>query len=200
MRKTRHLLFQSDKDGQEIQQRTMLQANFSPSSMMKKDIPDLQLTSSVAAAWDPGRFQCRDRKDPRSVLALLRDSCWYATRAEYDRPGLYGKSERRIPGGRWAFRSGFQSGIVRWPGERTGLSSPARPTGDGVPQEMIPKASSASYGITMSPLKCGRSSHAPDGFEIEFTNPSTRNTRKTYLPIPIESFITKYQGVYGSPL
>jgi len=39
----------------------------------------------------------------------------------------------------------------------------------------------------------------PDGFEIEFTKPVNKKYAEDLSSYSIESFIYKYQGVYGSP-
>jgi cytochrome c551/c552 len=103
-------------------------------------------------------------------------------------------------GAAWAFRSGFQSGIVRLAWAKDG-SLIAGETNRG-----WGSAGEASEGLQRLvwnnniPFEMRAVRAMPDGFEIEFTKPVAKETAEDLASYSVESSIYKYHAVYGSPL
>ncbi|MBC7745374.1 MAG: hypothetical protein H7096_09755, partial [Flavobacterium sp.] len=102
-------------------------------------------------------------------------------------------------GAAWPFRSGFQSGIVRLAWAKDG-SLIAGETNRG-----WGSAGEATEGLqrlvwnSKVPFEMRTIKAMPDGFEIEFTKPVDKKYAEDIASYSVESFIYKYQSVYGSP-
>jgi cytochrome c551/c552 len=102
-------------------------------------------------------------------------------------------------GAAWPFRSGFQSGIVRlaW------LPDGSLVTGET--NRGWGSAGEEAMGLerlvwnNKLPFEMLAVRAMADGFEIEFTKPVDKRLAEDLASYSIESFIYKYQGVYGSP-
>jgi cytochrome c551/c552 len=102
-------------------------------------------------------------------------------------------------GASFAFRSGFQSGIVRLAWAKDG-SLIAGETNRG-----WGSAGQATEGVqrlvwnNKMPFEMRAVRAMPDGFEIEFTKPVNKSVAEDLASYSVESYIYKYQAIYGSP-
>jgi cytochrome c551/c552 len=109
------------------------------------------------------------------------------------------KVNGQYQGAAWAFRSGFQSGIVRlaWLPDGS-LAAGETNRGWG-------SAGEATMGLqrlvwnNKVPFEMRAIRAMPDGFEIEFTKPVDKKVAEDIASYSVESYIYKYQAVYGSP-
>jgi cytochrome c551/c552 len=102
-------------------------------------------------------------------------------------------------GAAFAFRSGFNSGVVRMAWARDGslfVGETRRGWGSsGDANEGLERVVwSKEIPFEMKAVRA-----MPDGFEIEFTKAADRKTADDLASYSIESFIYKYHPVYGSP-
>jgi cytochrome c551/c552 len=102
-------------------------------------------------------------------------------------------------GASFAFRSGFQSGVLRMAWANDGslfVGETNRGWGS---------AGDANQGLqrliwnSRVPFEMRAVRAMPDGFEIEFTQPVNTKIAADLASYAVESFIYKYQPVYGSP-
>ncbi len=102
-------------------------------------------------------------------------------------------------GAAFAFRSGFRSGVLRmaW-GDDGSLFVGETNRGWG-------SAGDANEGLQRLvwnkkiPFEMKAVRAMPDGFEIEFTKPADAKSAEDLASYAVESFVYKYQPVYGSP-
>jgi cytochrome c551/c552 len=112
---------------------------------------------------------------------------------------LWRKVNGEYQGAAWAFRSGFQSGIVRlaW-GKDGSLFAGETNRGWGSAGEAAEGIQRLVWNNKM-PFEMRAIRAMPDGFEIEFTKPVNKKYAEDIASYSVESYIYKYQGVYGSP-
>ncbi|MEO6738073.1 MAG: c-type cytochrome [Ginsengibacter sp.] len=193
-------LVELNKDGQEVKPENSVAAKFVTEYEIKKDIPDLQLP----AVWLPhgilGISNSEIVKIPDETFGPFAGQLLVCDQGQsmIDRVFME-KVNGEYQGAAWAFRSGFQSGIVRmaW-GKDGSLFAGETNRGWG-------SAGDASQGIqrlvwnNRIPFEMRAIRAMPDGFEIEFTRPVNKKYAEDIASYSVESFIYKYQGVYGSP-
>lgn len=189
-----------DKDGQEIKPQNSVTAKFTTVAEIKKQVPDLQLP----AVWLPhgilGISNSEIVKIPEGTFGPFEGQLLVCDQGQsmIDRVFME-KVNGEYQGAAWAFRSGFQSGIVRlaW-GKDGSLFTGETNRGWG-------SAGEASEGVqrlvwnNRIPFEMRAIRAMPDGFEIEFTKPVNKNYAEDIASYSIESYIYKYQGIYGSP-
>ncbi|MEX2233054.1 MAG: c-type cytochrome [Cyclobacteriaceae bacterium] len=109
------------------------------------------------------------------------------------------KIKSEYQGASFAFRSGFNSGVVRMAWAKDGslfVGETRRGWGS---------AGEANEGLERLvwnneiPFEMKAVRAMPDGFEIEFTKAADRKTAADLASYSVESFIYKYHPVYGSP-
>lgn len=189
-----------DKEGQEIKPQNQEKGKFATLYEVKKAIPDLQLP----AVWLPhgilGISTSEIVKIPDGTFGPFAGQLLVCDQGQsmIDRVFME-KVNGEYQGAAWAFRSGFQSGIVRLAWAKDGsLFTGETNRGWG-------SAGEASEGIqrlvwnNRIPFEMKAVRAMPDGFEIEFTKPVNRRSAEDISSYSVESFIYKYQGVYGSP-
>ncbi|MEO6328509.1 MAG: c-type cytochrome [Ginsengibacter sp.] len=191
---------QLDKDGQEIKPQNSVTAKFVTEYEIKKQVPDLQLP----AVWLPhgilGISTSEIVKIPEGTFGPFEGQLLVCDQGQsmIDRVFME-KVNGELQGVAWAFRSGFQSGIVRlaW-GKDGSLFTGETNRGWG-------SAGEATEGIqrlvwnNRIPFEMRAIRAMPDGFEIEFTKPVNKKYAEDLASYSVESYIYKYQGVYGSP-
>jgi cytochrome c551/c552 len=102
-------------------------------------------------------------------------------------------------GASWAFRSGFQSGIVRLAWAKDGsLMVGETNRGWGSAGEATEGLQRLVWNNSI-PFEMRAVRAMPDGFEIEFTKPADRKTAEDIASYSVESYTYKYHAVYGSP-
>jgi cytochrome c551/c552 len=189
-----------NNDGQEVQPRNEEKGKFITEFEAKKTIPELQLP----AVWLPhgilGVSTSEIIKIPEGVFGPFEGQLLVCDQGQsmIDRVFME-KVNGEYQGAAWAFRTGFQSGIVRlaW-GKDGSLFTGETNRGWG-------SAGSASEGLQRLvwyndvPFEMRAIRAMPDGFEIEFTKPVNKKYAGDLASYSVESFIYKYQAVYGSP-
>jgi len=189
-----------DKQGQELKPENQANAKFTTLFEVKKQIPDLQLPS----VWLPhgilGISNSEIVKIPEGTFGPFEGQLLVCDQGQsmIDRVFME-KVNGEYQGAAWAFRSGFQSGIVRlaW-GKDGSLFAGETNRGWG-------SAGDASQGLqrlvwnNRVPFEMRAIRAMPDGFEIEFTKPANKKFAEDIASYDVESYIYKYQGVYGSP-
>ena len=189
-----------NKDGQEVKPADNPNAKFVTVSEIRKQVPDLQLP----AVWLPhgilGISNSEIVKIPEGAFGPFGGQLLVCDQGQsmIDRVFME-KVNGELQGAAWPFRSGFQSGIVRmaW-GKDGSLFAGETNRGWG-------SAGEAADGIqrlvwnNRIPFEMQAVRAMPDGFEIEFTRPVNRKNAEDLSSYSIESYIYKYQGVYGSP-
>jgi cytochrome c551/c552 len=167
---------------------------------MKVHIPELQLPS----VWLPhgilGISNSEIVKIPEGTFGPFAGQLLVGDQGQsmLDRVFLE-KINGEYQGVTWAFRSGFQSGIVRLSWAKDGsliVGETNRGWGS---------AGEATEGLqrlvwnNKIPFEMRAVRTMPDGFEIEFTKPVDKRTAEDIGSYSVESYTYKYQAVYGSP-
>jgi cytochrome c551/c552 len=103
-------------------------------------------------------------------------------------------------GAAFAFRSGFRSGVLRM------AFAPDGSLFVGETNRGWGSAGDANEGLQrltwngQVPFEMRAVRAMPDGFEVEFTRPTDRQSAEDVSAYAVESFLYKYQPVYGSPM
>ncbi|UOE46708.1 hypothetical protein MTO98_20085 [Mucilaginibacter sp. SMC90] len=189
-----------DKDGQPVKPQDVVNEKFKTEFEAKKEIPELQLP----AVWLPhgilGISNSEIVKIPEGAFGPFAGQLLVCDQGQsmIDRIFLE-KVNGEYQGAAWAFRSGFQSGIVRlaW------LPDGSLATGET--NRGWGSAGEATMGLqrlvwnNKVPFEMRAIRAMPDGFEIEFTRPVDKKVAEDIASYSVESYIYKYHGVYGSP-
>jgi len=189
-----------DKNGQPVKPQDVVNEKFKTEFEAKKEFPELQLP----AVWLPhgilGISNSEIVKIPEGAFGPFSGQLLICDQGQsmVDRIFLE-KVNGEYQGAAWAFRSGFQSGIVRlaWLPDGS-LAAGETNRGWG-------SAGEATMGLqrlvwnNRVPFEMRAIRAMPDGFEIEFTKPVDKKVAADIASYSIESFIYKYHGVYGSP-
>ncbi len=191
---------QLDKEGQEIKPQNSVTAKFTTVAEIKKQVPDLQLP----AVWLPhgilGISNSEIVKIPEGTFGPFEGQLLVCDQGQsmIDRVFME-KVNGEYQGAAWAFRSGFQSGIVRlaW-GKDGSLFAGETNRGWGSAGEAAEGIQRLVWNNKM-PFEMRAIRAMPDGFEIEFTQPVNKKYAEDIASYSVESYIYKYQGVYGSP-
>lgn len=189
-----------DKNGNPVMPDNIVNGKFVTEYEMKKNIPAFQ----TPAVWLPhgilGISNSEIVKIPEGVFGPFAGQLLVGDQGQsmIDRVFME-KVNGEYQGASWAFRSGFQSGIVRLAWAKDG-SLIAGETNRG-----WGSAGEASEGLqrlvwnNKVPFEMRAVRAMPDGFEIEFTKPVDKKTAEDIASYAVESFIYKYHPVYGSP-
>ncbi|WP_295717165.1 c-type cytochrome [Mucilaginibacter sp.] len=189
-----------DKDGQPFKPQNIVNEKFKTEFEAKKEIPELQLP----VVWLPhgilGISNSEIVKIPEGAFGPFAGQLLVCDQGQsmVDRIFLE-KVNGEYQGAAWAFRSGFQSGIVRlaWLPDGS-LAAGETNRGWG-------SAGEATMGLqrlvwnNKIPFEMRAIRAMPDGFEIEFTKPVDKKVAEDIASYSVESYIYKYHGVYGSP-
>lgn len=189
-----------DKNGQPFKPLNIVDEKFKTEFEAKKEIPELQLP----AVWLPhgilGISNSEIVKIPDGVFGPFAGQLLVCDQGQsmVDRVFLE-KINGEYQGAAWAFRSGFQSGVIRlaWLPDGS-LAAGETNRGWG-------SAGEATMGLqrliwnNKTPFEMRAIRAMPDGFEIEFTKPVDRKVAEDIASYSVESYIYKYQAVYGSP-
>jgi cytochrome c551/c552 len=189
-----------DKNGQPVKPQDVVNEKFKTEFEAKKEIPELQLP----AVWLPhgilGISNSEIVKIPEGAFGPFVGQLLVCDQGQsmIDRIFLE-KVNGEYQGAAWAFRSGFQSGIVRlaWLPDGS-LAAGETNRGWG-------SAGEATMGLqrlvwnNKVPFEMRAIRAMPDGFEIEFTKPVDKKVAEDLASYSVESYIYKYHGVYGSP-
>jgi len=187
-------------DGQQVKPANIVNEKFMTEYEMKKIIPQLQLP----AVWLPhgilGISTSEIVKIPKGVFGPFENQLLVGDQGQSKIARVFmEKVNGEYQGCAWDFRSGFRSGIVRlaW-GNDGSLFVGETNRGWG-------SAGDANEGLqrltwnNRIPFEMRTVKAMPDGFEIEFTKPVDKKYAEDIASYNVESYIYKYQAVYGSP-
>lgn len=189
-----------NEKGRYIKPENRVNENFKTLFEMKKDFPELRLPS----VWLPygilGISTSEPVKIPKGIFGpfegqLLVGDQGMSIISRVFMETVNGEEQ----GAAFLFRSGFRSGVLRlaW-GQDGSLFVGETNRGWG-------SAGDANEGLerlvynNKVPFEMKAVRAMPDGFEIEFTNPVDLKSAQDLASYSVESFIYKYQPVYGSP-
>jgi len=189
-----------DKNGQPFKPQDIVNEKFRTEFEVKKEIPELTLPT----VWLPhgilGISNSEIVKIPENAFGPFAGQLLVCDQGQsmIDRIFLE-KVNGQYQGAAWAFRSGFQSGVIRlaWLPDGS-LAAGETNRGWG-------SAGEATMGLqrlvwnNKIPFEMRAIRAMPDGFEIEFTKPVDKKVAEDIASYSIENYIYKYQGVYGSP-
>jgi cytochrome c551/c552 len=189
-----------DTAGNDIKPANVVNEKFTTMFELKKSIPEIQLP----AVWLPhgilGVSNAEMVEIPQGTFGPFAGQLLVGDQGQsmIDRVFLE-KVNGEYQGAAWAFRSGFQSGVLRLAWAKDGsLFAGETNRGWG-------SAGEASEGLqrlvwnNKIPFEMKAVRAMPDGFEIEFTKPVDKKHATDIASYTIESFIYKYHPVYGSP-
>lgn len=189
-----------DKEGKPVKPADVVNEKFKLEYEEKKDFPELQLPS----VWLPygilGISNSEIVKIPQGAFGPFEGQLLIGDQGQSMIARVFMEKVNGVDqGAAWAFRSGFQSGIVRlaWLNDGS-LAVGETNRGWG-------SAGDATMGLQRliwnndMPFEMRAIRAKPDGFEIEFTKPVDRKVAEDIASYSIESFLYKYQAVYGSP-
>ncbi|WP_111629942.1 plastocyanin/azurin family copper-binding protein [Larkinella arboricola] len=110
------------------------------------------------------------------------------------------KVEGKYQGAVFAFRSGFQSGILRmaWGLDGSMFVGQTSRGWSATGKDPFGVQRLVWTGLTPFEMKAIRS--MPDGFEVEFTQPVDKKTAGDLASYSLNSFTYKYHKIYGSPV
>ncbi len=149
MHSTLHHRCNTMHDGNEIKPQNDEKGKILTEFEIKKSIPDLQLP----AVWLPhgilGISNSEIVKIPENTFGPFEGQLLVCDQGQsmIDRVFME-KVNGEYQGAAWAFRSGFQSGIVRLHGVKTALCLPVKPTVAGVLPVKQPKVFNDWFGTT----------------------------------------------------
>ena len=189
-----------DKNGRPVKPSNIVNEKYMTEFEMKKYVPDLELP----AVWLPygilGISNSEIVKIPDGTFGPFAGQLLVGDQGQSLIARVFmEKVNGELQGAAWAFRSGFQSGIVRLAWAKDG-SLIAGETNRG-----WGSAGEATEGLqrlvwnNKVPFEMRAIRAMPDGFEIEFTKPVDKKTAEDIASYSIESYIYKYHAVYGSP-
>lgn len=190
-----------DANHQAVKPQNIVNEKFATEYQIKSVIPQLQLP----AVWLPhgiyGISNSEIVKIPKGVFGPFEEQLLVGDQGQSKIMRVFmEKVNGEMQGCAWDFRSGFQSGIVRltW-GNEGSLYVGETNRGWG-------SAGDANQGLqrlfwnNQLPFEMRTVKAMPDGFEISFTKPVDKKYAEDLSSYTIESFIYKYQSVYGSPM
>lgn len=189
-----------DASGQPFKPQNIENEKYRTLADAKKEIPELQLP----AVWLPhgilGISNSEIIKIPEGTFGPFAGQLLIGDQGQsmIDRVFLE-EINGEYQGAAWAFRSGFQSGIVRmtWLPDGSLIAGETN-RGWGSAGEATMGLQRLVWNNTV-PFEMRAVRAMPDGFEIEFTKAVDKKVAEDIASYSIESYIYKYQGVYGSP-
>lgn len=189
-----------DAEGNYIRPENVVDEKFKTLADVKKEIPSLRLP----AVWLPYGFLGISTSEPIAIpegtfgpfagQVLVGDQGMSIISRVFME-----KVNGEYQGAAFLFRGGFSSGVLRmaWADDGSLFVGETR-RGWG-------SAGDKDYGLERLtwtneiPFEMKAVRAMPDGFEIEFTKPADLATAEDIASYAVESFIYKYQPVYGSP-
>jgi cytochrome c551/c552 len=189
-----------DASGKYLKPENRVNENFKTLYEMKKDFPELRLP----AVWLPygilGISTSEPVKIPKGTFGPFEGQLLIGDQGMSIISRVFmEKVNGEEQGASFLFRSGFRSGVLRMAWAQDGslfVGETNRGWGS---------AGDANEGLerlvynNKIPFEMKAVRAMPDGFEIEFTNPVDLKSAQDLASYGVESFIYKYQPVYGSP-
>jgi cytochrome c551/c552 len=189
-----------DSEGRPVKPQNIVNEKFLTKADMKKNIPELQLP----LVWLPhgvlGISTSEIIKIPEGVFGPFEGQLLVGDQGQSNLTRVYlEKVNGELQGAAWLFRSGFQSGTVRFSWGKDGslfVGETNRGWGS---------VGDANQGLqrlvwnNRLPFEMRTVKAMPDGFEIEFTKPVDKKYANDIASYSVSSFTYKYHAVYGSP-
>ena len=189
-----------DEQGRDLKPENLTDESFTTLAELKNEFPEIQLP----AVWLPhgilGISNSEIVKIPDNQFGPFGGQILIGDQGQSKIMRVFmEKVKGEYQGAAWDFRSGFQSGVLRLAWAKDGslfVGETNRGWGS---------AGDAQQGLqrlvwnNRVPFEMRTIRATPDGFEIEFTKPVDRHSAENLSAYSIESFIYKYQPVYGSP-
>jgi cytochrome c551/c552 len=189
-----------DNNGRPIKPENRVNENFKTLFDMKKEFPELRLP----AVWLPygilGVSTSEPVKIPQGTFGPFEGQLLVGDQGMSIISRVFmEKVNGEEQGAAFLFRSGFRSGVLRMAWAQDGslfVGETNRGWGS---------AGDANEGLerlvynNKVPFEMKAVRAMPDGFEIEFTSPVDLKSAQDIASYNVESFIYKYQPVYGSP-
>ena len=192
--------YETDAQGSAVKPENVVNEKFKAAFEMKQHIAELQLP----AVWLPhgilGISNSEMVKIPEGSFGPFAGQLLVGDQGQSMISRVFmEKVKGEYQGAAIAFRSGFQSGVVRlaW--------APDGSLVVGETNRGWGSAGDAAMGLQRLvwngnlPFEMRAVRAMPDGFEIEFTSPVNRKSAQNLSSYAVESFIYKYHSVYGSP-
>ncbi|MFT2008180.1 c-type cytochrome [Pontibacter sp. 13R65] len=192
--------FDTDENGESVKPENRQQEDFRTMFELKEEFPEMRLP----AVWLPhgimGISNSELIKIPEGYFGPFAGQVLIGDQGQSKiMRVMLEKVNNEYQGAVIDFRSGFQSGVLRmeWAKDRS-LFVGETNRGWG-------SAGEANEGLQRLvwnkriPFEMRNIKAMPDGFEIEFTLPVDKKTAEDIASYSVESFIYKYQAVYGSP-
>jgi cytochrome c551/c552 len=189
-----------DNNGKYIKPENRVNENFKTLFDMKKDFPDLRLP----AVWLPygilGISTSEPVKIPKGTFGPFEGQLLVGDQGMSIISRVFmEKVNGEEQGAAFLFRSGFRSGVLRMAWAQDGsLFVGETNRGWGSAGDANEGLERLVYSNKL-PFEMKAVRAMPDGFEIEFTSPVDLKSAQDLASYSVESFIYKYQPVYGSP-
>lgn len=189
-----------DEEGRYIKPENIVNDDFVTMYELKDEIPELR----TPAVWLPygiyGISTSEPVEIPEGYFGPFEGQVLVGDQGQSKIMRVFmEKVDGEYQGAAFDFRSGFQSGVLRMAWAHDGslfVGETNRGWGS---------AGEANQGLQRLvwngrvPFEMRAVRAMPDGFEIEFTKPVDRKSAEDLASYSVESFIYKYQPVYGSP-
>ncbi|MBE9602588.1 hypothetical protein [Pedobacter sp. MC2016-24] len=190
----------NDKEGRPIKPENRVNEHFKTLFDMKAEFPELRLPS----VWLPygilGISTAEPVKIPKGTFGPFEGQMLVGDQGMSIISRVFLEEVNGVQqGAAFLFRSGFRSGVLRlaW-GNDGSLFVGETNRGWGSAGDANEGLERLVYNNNM-PFEMKAVRAMPDGFEIEFTNPVDQKSAQDLASYSVESFIYKYQPVYGSP-
>jgi cytochrome c551/c552 len=190
----------NDKDGKPIKPENRVNESFKTLFDMKSEFPELRLPS----VWLPygilGISTSEPVKIPKGHFGPFEGQLLVGDQGMSIISRVFLEEVNGIQqGAAFMFRSGFRSGVLRMAWANDGsLFVGETNRGWGSAGDANEGLERLVYNNAI-PFEMKAVRAMPDGFEIEFTNPVDQKSAQDLASYSVESFIYKYQPVYGSP-
>jgi cytochrome c551/c552 len=189
-----------DAEGKHVRPENIVDEKVVTLADVKKDLPAVRLP----AAWLPYGYLGISTSEPITIPENTFGP--FAGQVLVGDQGMsiisrvfLEKVKGEYQGASFAFRSGFNSGVVRmaWaPDGSLFVGETRRGWGSsGEANEGLERL----VWTSQTPFEMKAVRAMPDGFEIEFTKPVTEESASDLASYAVDSYIYKYHPVYGSP-
>jgi len=187
-------------EGRAIKPENRVNENFKTLFDMKKEIPDLRLPSVWLPYATLGISTSEPVKIPKGTFGPFEGQLLVGDQGMSIISRVFmEKVNGEEQGASFLFRSGFRSGVLRMAWANDGsLFVGETNRGWGSAGDANEGLERLVYNNKM-PFEMKAVRAMPDGFEIEFTLPVDLKSAQDIASYDVESFIYKYQPVYGSP-
>ncbi|MGY4385028.1 cytochrome c551/c552 [Pedobacter sp. UYP24] len=188
-------------EGRAIKPENRVDEKFKMLWEMKKDFPELRLPS----VWLPygilGISTSEPVKIPAGAFGPFEGQILVGDQGMSIIARIFFETVNGVEqGASFMFRSGFRSGVLRLAfGTDNSLFVGETNRGWGSAGDANEGLERLVYNPSKTPFEMKAVRAMPDGFDIEFTSPVDSKTANDIASYSVESYLYKYQPVYGSP-